>query len=228
MSMRSVCGNRPKDIQAFVELITFVGPLPDVEEEKDLEDDKTLIEPEHTQGVRVEVASPQTDRKPMKGYIKWVVIAFLAVAIISFSVNYLHLTSSSSKETIENATSSQTVKEYPIYASDGTVAYKYTGKLNANKLPDGAGKATYQDGRIYEGPFVNGIRQGSKAKFTFSDGNVFEGSFAGDQFAKGKLTSHQSDSYGMYFVGAFHDGQPYNGTWYNKDGSKYGSIKNGK
>jgi serine/threonine protein kinase len=106
--------------------------------------------------------------------------------------------------------------------------YEYTGPVDNNERPNGNGKAVYADGRIYEGPFVNGVRQGDNAWFQFSDGNVYEGSFVNDEFGTGTLTSHQSDSKGMYFQGTFKNDQPYTGNWYNADGSLYSRLNNGK
>jgi len=49
-----------------------------------------------------------------------------------------------------------------------------------NELPNGFGKATYADGRVYEGNFVDGYRSG-KGKMTFSDKTVYEGDYVRDK-----------------------------------------------
>ena len=103
-----------------------------------------------------------------------------------------------------------------------------TGKAKVQGVPSGLGKAVYPDGRIYEGPFMNGMRHGKGATFGFSDGNVFKGSFEYDHLKKGRLTSVQEDSKGVYFEGSFSDDKPYDGGWFDADGEQFGTVKNGK
>ena len=55
---------------------------------------------------------------------------------------------------------------------DGNV-YIYSGELT-NGLPNGYGKAIYNDGSIYEGNFSNGLRHG-KGKMTYPDGHTYTG-----------------------------------------------------
>jgi serine/threonine protein kinase len=77
-------------------------------------------------------------------------------------------------------------------------------------VPNGKGKAVFEDGRVYEGNFANGIRSG-KGKMTFKDGSYYEGEVKNNRAAG---------------TGSYHwkDGTYYNGTWENDnylDGSIY-------
>jgi len=91
---------------------------------------------------------------------------------------------------------------------------KYTGQVNDEGLPHGKGKAVFSDGRIYEGPFVNGKCEGEKVVLTYENGDTFEGTFQDNDLKEGKFTNHQS---GYYFKGTFRDGVPDEGKWFDKN-----------
>ncbi|MBE6336469.1 MAG: hypothetical protein E7066_07340 [Lentimicrobiaceae bacterium] len=103
------------------------------------------------------------------------------------------------------------------------LSYSYSGEINSQKMPHGKGSGIYDNGK-YVGSYSNGLRHGN-GTFDTSDGeNHYQGAFADDLYSNGTLAL----SNGMYFVGTFNNGQPYNGTWYNKDKSVNCTIKNGK
>lgn len=107
--------------------------------------------------------------------------------------------------------------------------YKYTGDLvdTLGALPNGKGKATFEkDGTLYEGNFVNGICEDNtgKATTTFASGDKYTGTFKGGNFDEGRY-DYVAEK--CYFVGTFKDGNPYNGTWYNDDGSLSAHVVNG-
>lgn len=151
-------------------------------------------------------------------------IAVLAVVVVAlyFSVKaILHPNTNSDTPTAEvpeQAEATKTVTNMPL---DTTVVSfgmgNYTGQVDENDVPNGKGEAWYDDGSYYKGQFVNGIMQGDSCYFRFSNGDVYEGSFKGNQFSKGKITLAADKS---YFVGMFYNGQPYYGTWYDKNGKK--------
>lgn len=99
--------------------------------------------------------------------------------------------------------------------------FTYTGEVKDGK-PNGKGMGVYSYG-TYVGTYQNGVRHGD-GKFESKDGsNKYEGTFANDKYDTGKLT--MSDGY--YFDGTFKDGQPYNGSWYDKSGKLDSKVVNG-
>jgi serine/threonine protein kinase len=126
--------------------------------------------------------------------------------------------SNTSEASTENNVEETQDKDVSDMAFDG---YTYTGHIT-NGVPNGEGEAKYDNGSVYKGSWVNGVRTGDNAYFLFSDGNVFKGTFENDEIVKGELTSNQNDeTNGMTYKGTFKNGQPYEGYWYNIDGSVY-------
>lgn len=108
-------------------------------------------------------------------------------------------------------------------------SFTYTGTFivseNGDTLPDGVGGlATYSDGSVYEGDFVKGKRSGH-ASYKYSNGDTFEGEFLNNHLSKGRYTASKE---GIYFEGKFKDDNPYDGVWYEKNGTKMSSIKAGE
>lgn len=158
----------------------------------------------------------------------WGLAIIIAIVYFTMGANSSEDDKNQTAQTAQiTAAAQKTVSEIPIYGADGTVAYKYAGQVDGNNLPHGKGTATYDDGRKYVGQFEHGMRQG-EATFTFSDGNVFKGTFKNDKLSKGRLTSHQKDTKGMYFTGTFNNDQPYTGSWHLANGSVYVKMVNGK
>ena len=115
-----------------------------------------------------------------------------------------------------------------IKLPDGS-EYKYTGELvdTLGALPNDKGKAKFEkDGSTYEGNFVNGICEDTtgKATMTYASGDKYTGTFKGGNFNEGRY-DYVAEK--CYFVGTFKDGNPYNGTWYNDDGSLSAHVVNG-
>ena len=111
----------------------------------------------------------------------------------------------------------ETVTDEPIYAADNSVAFTYTGQVNADKKPNGQGTAKYTDSEkdTYTGKFQNGMRVDKDATLVFKNGDTYKGSFVTDQFDEGVYTIKDD---GSFFKGKFKDYQPYDGGWYTKTG----------
>lgn len=97
----------------------------------------------------------------------------------------------------------------------------YTGQVSYNddntSMADGKGKATFDNGCSYEGPFTNGLMHGDNALYKYANGDTFKGSLVNNLFTKGTYTVKET---GEYFTGTFdNQGQPKKGTWYDKDGN---------
>ncbi len=110
------------------------------------------------------------------------------------------------------------------YASNS----KYTGQFQ-NSLRHGKGKMTYQDGNIYEGPFVHGKKSGENGAMTFAaNGDKYVGQWQSDQpNGKGKYYFFTKERYEGDFVNGTFEGQ---GTMYYPDGARFvgGWSKNRK
>lgn len=114
------------------------------------------------------------------------------------------------------------VRNMEITNSEG-YTFSYTGPLNDQNMPDGKGTGVYDNGK-YTGEYSNGLRQGDGTYETNDGKNRYKGTFYGDQYGEGTLTLAD----GVYFIGSFQGGQPYNGTWKNPNGSVISEVKNGK
>ena len=113
-------------------------------------------------------------------------------------------------------------KEHPFTVTDlyYTTAYgpcSYTGPVDEDRKPNGKGEAKFEDGRLYKGNFVHGVMEGDDAYFMDDEGNTFNGTFRKDHYYRGTFTWADD---GTYFVGTFKDGQPNEGTFYDKNGNK--------
>lgn len=99
--------------------------------------------------------------------------------------------------------------------------YLYTGPTDEDGIPNGIGVADFTDGRLYIGPFYHGRIQGD-AFFRYDNGDTFEGDFTNEsKFGKGKYTIWKDES---YFEGTFKNGAPFEGQWFDKNGSLIETI----
>ena len=142
----------------------------------------------------------QTDKKTNSHKIKkWVIL--LLFAIIGFG-GYLVYASLQNQEYVTAR----------VYKDANGQNYTYTGYISQNG-PDGKGTGVYSYG-TYTGEYKNGLRHGN-GEFKSTDGsNKYKGTFSNDKYDTGILTVAD----GYYFDGNFKDGQPYNGSWYDKTG----------
>ena len=120
------------------------------------------------------------------------------------------------KEEIVDAVT-PTAVEIAVFHSTALGDYSYTGPVDADGQPHGTGKASFSDGRSYQGPFVHGVMQGTGATFHMKNGDVFTGEFRDDRFHNGRYTIKDD---GSYFEGSFKNGQPDQGSWYDKNGNR--------
>lgn len=117
------------------------------------------------------------------------------------------------------------------FINDDLWAYLYTGPVDNDGLPDGIGEAIFiegskPDGRAYRGPFDSGTFGGEKsAEMKMQNGDSFSGTFKNNLFNEGTYTVKAT---GEYFKGAFKDGTPYKGIWYNKKGKNLTVVDGSK
>lgn len=139
--------------------------------------------------------------------------------------------SSSTEEASESTAEWVEDKKITISKGAKTLTYTYTGPM-VNGLPNGVGQARYDGVKStteYDGPFVDGIREGKNGTLRFVGGeykgDVYVGDFHNDLF-EGKCKYTRSD--GLVFKGTAHDNDLYNGTWCDEDGEKISVVTNGR
>ena len=122
-----------------------------------------------------------------------------------------------------------TVKEGP----QNMRQYTYTGALSTapGALPNGEGTAQFKKygdipASTYKGRFVDGLCHDAtgEATLTFTSGDRFKGSFNKGYYDKGTYTL----SDGSYFTGSFKSGNPWEGRWYDANGTLSAKVKNGE
>ena len=160
------------------------------------------------------------------------IIGFLVVAVVFFTwfsnhqsemrSNQLAEFESLEADTIESEQNIEHVTGLTFKDASGN-DFSYTGEVIDGK-PNGKGTGIYSYG-TYTGDYVDGLRQG-EGKFESKDGsNKYEGTFVDDMYDEGRLAMTDN---GDFFDGKFKDGNPYNGSWYDKTGKLYSKVVNGK
>jgi hypothetical protein len=104
----------------------------------------------------------------------------------------------------------------------GTYRYsansKYTGQFQTGAR-HGVGKMTYADGNVYEGPFVQGRKQGDGGTMTYLNGDRYVGQWSSDlPNGKGKYFFKTKERYEGDFKNGTFEGQ---GTMTYPDGAYY-------
>lgn len=112
---------------------------------------------------------------------------------------------------------------------------RYEGQLDAG-VPDGNGKAVFQNGQIYDGAWRAGKKEG-QGTLTFPDGGEFVGTFDNNIQEKGMLRRADGTEYsGNWKDGKltgdgsarWPDGSRYTGTWKQGKFDGYGTLKAGR
>eukprot|EP00934_Nitzschia_sp_Nitz4_P002124 Nitzschia sp. Nitz4//scaffold341_size29662//15258//16685//NITZ4_008039-RA/size29662-processed-gene-0.27-mRNA-1//-1//CDS//3329548549//2124//frame0 len=110
----------------------------------------------------------------------------------------------------------------------GTMKYhkqarEYVGDWEMGKY-HGHGTLTNPQGDVYEGPFIDGIKEGKGANMTYHDGRSFKGRyhlgkmreghliFADGSYYEGLLENNKRSGFGLY---KFKNGDQYEGQWKN-------------
>lgn len=182
---------------------------------------ETLDENEKEDNAIVEISDNNTNNKNK------IVIAFIA-ALVSVVGIYLVVGGvNPASDDVKTKTVSNilTVKDSLINNNEYGSG-SYNGEINSdNRMPEGKGSIHFKkDNLVYEGHWVSGAIEGEGKMIYINDNIVMTGTFEDNLFIKGKCT--MSD--GTYFEGDFKDGQPYNGTWYKKNGTFDYKYKNGE
>lgn len=256
-SMQMVISERPQSMDEFLRLLpekvnfpagedndpTLIDPHVEKESKKGEAsvDKKPSAKPQNTQTQSkgknpkkpLKLFGKRLSRRKLRSFVIWFICIIIVVGLIifgSFLVNSSRESNVSTGATLQvDTTMTDTavtevtqVTDYAFTNSQG-LKFTYTGPL-VNDEPNGEGTGMYANG-TYSGPYSNGLRHGEDGTFKTSDGkNSYKGSFYNDKYNRGTLTLNTGES----FEGTFSNGQPYNGTWYNADGTFNSNVKNGK
>lgn len=169
---------------------------------------------------------PESNSKSQLGIIAAIVIALCVGGYFAFGGNSTNAPNAGGQGGEQIAEPVVKVEHVAgqTFKDAGGQDYTYTGEVLEGK-PNGKGTGIYTYG-TYTGEYKNGLRHGNNGTFESKNGsNKYKGSFKNDQYEKGKLTLTAD---GSYFEGTFSKGQPYNGKWYNKDGSFNSDVVNGE
>lgn len=174
-------------------------------------------------------------RRKLKSFAMWCICIVCLVALAVFGyflknqskANAEAVSAIAEKNNGQTIETQETAKIYNVmnhrFKNSQGLTFTYTGQMKNNE-PNGIGTGKYANG-TYSGPYSNGLRHGEDGTFKTSDGkNSYKGSFYNDKYNRGTLTLNT----GVSFIGTFSNGQPFNGTWYNADGTYNSEVKNGK
>lgn len=184
------------------------------------------IEPQENNDESMEDIEKENDdrRKSfiIPGIIAVVVLIIVLISMCKGNTSNTSIPIADNDTIIEQTDSIISGQDLYVTTSKG-ISFYYTGQI-VDSIPNGIGTGRYDNGE-YNGQYVNGLREGDNGRFETYDGkNIFEGSFKNDEYEKGTLTLNT----GEYFIGDFKDGQPYNGSWQNADGTFNSEVVNGK
>ena len=205
--------NKDKEIGEIDEE-TIIPSKDTIEREVDIK----IVQEDRTQSSSDTKTSKFIDVNESKGCFIIVILGFL-IYIVTYNLVQCSFSNSSKSPAIDTDSIVEVVDsvvdviDYDYNSPLGKC--KYTGSFDENNKPHGRGKATFSDGRYYEGFFVNGDLSGDNAIFKYPNGDEFRGTFKNNAFYEGTYTIKED---GSYFTGTFKNGQPDKGTWYDKNG----------
>ena len=243
---------RPQNVEQVTEFLKEGGdsvPPKDVVHETPVTDDdstrtKVREGAQRPQRQGNEKAAPTTATKPAKTQslrvLQGILVVFALIIVatgiwaVVRNIGGEETGETSGTESVETVPMKE-VKDMPMTVYGGPQnmrTYKYTGPIEdrVGALPQGNGKAVYSaqgqiPGSTYTGAFKDGLCEdpSGNAKLVFDSGDTFVGTFVGGFYDKGRYTL----SDGNCFEGSFKESRPYNGKWYNPDGSFSATVVNG-
>ena len=200
-------------------------------------DVETKLKPEPAPAVRVAEPVPNDESESKSRKLWPVVLAACAGLLLVIGLYAIFHNSESPQsgdeaseeavervEQVEEAEETKTVENAQVViplCADGT-SCTYSGPVDADGMPDGAGKVMFDNGDRLEGSFKNGNAEGEDCKYYFKSGDKFEGTMQNNEFVRGRYSLPD----GSYFDGTFEDYRPKYGTWYNKNGKVIKTIEN--
>lgn len=161
----------------------------------------------------------------LKKVMVGVLAALVVLCVVILAWKAMGTTHEDAPQVVESPHVEEAELDFTLQGEDGSAVTKFHYKgLVVDGVPEGKGVGEYAEG-VYEGNYHAGKREDSHAVMTMTNGDVYDGSWEDDYYAHGRYTMSES---GMYYEGDYRHGEPYNGTYYNQDGSVYNHVKEGK
>lgn len=205
---------RPQSITDFLKIL-------DSEKESEEEEDNTILDQPTTPESEIIHTTEEPvaqEKKENKGTSKKKMNILLILVCLLGGVAAFFI----AKPTFNSSTATE-VTDMSYTNSLGTT-FTYTGEVDENGIPNGEGRGVYNNG-VYEGYYVDGLRQGAAIYDTSDNTNHFEGTFDNDVYSTGKLTFTND---GSYFEGTFNGDGLYDGTYYDNTDKTTWTVKKGE
>ena len=236
--------SRPQNVEEITKQLSTINTEDEqtevlISREKDIEepDEETILAPKEVEDKHIEDKEivrqdyPQTNESKKESYINsdsynkgncftgcFIIVLFAcAIFVLSFALKDCNNNVKDSSDSIVVTDSNEDVDYVENYDYNSPIGKcKYTGKI-VDDVPDEEGEAYFEDGRYYKGNFEKGNLTGENALFRYPNGDEFRGTFKKNAFYEGTYTIKED---GSCFKGTFKNGQPDNGSWYDKNGRK--------
>lgn len=162
------------------------------------------------------------ESKKSNGFIIIGVCVFIAILAVLLYASYIFSSQSNTETEVQASqdnivdVDTRSANEVVKMRYQSALGYcEYSGPVDDSNIPNGIGEAIFKHG-YYKGNFEHGVLTGENSFFKYSNGDTFEGEFRNNAFFYGRYTVVDQDY--NYFVGYYKNGQPHNGTWYDKNG----------
>lgn len=210
-AMSSARKNRFGDVSSFISAL-----------KNEVEGEETHVIRAETVEERAEASNSNVHNSAKSNVIRNTIIvcSIIAVSIFTFFISR-NTDSSQPQETTEvveemqdNTPQITSVTDAIIQTTLGNAVY--SGDIDENGLPHGKGIARWEKGEgiQYDGEWVHGNMEG-QTTYTQRSGDTFVGTFKDNHYQRGRYTIKED---GSYFDGTFKNGQPDQGSWYDKFG----------
>ena len=210
-AMSSARKNRYERVSTFTRDIT---PIEENEETQVIQED-TIQEPI--------IKEPAQNISNKSHSLRNAIFICSIIAVIVIIIIFTNKTSSESATALGIEKNEQVIASHPTFVNNVNIQTTlgnavYTGDVDESGLPHGKGVAIWEkgDGKKYDGDWVHGNMEG-QTTYIQRSGDTFVGTFKDNRYQKGRYTIKED---GSYFDGAFKNGQPDQGSWYDKSGSK--------
>ena len=205
-------GTEPQPLSTYDDETTFISQPLSKEGKKD-DNPKKVVSKE----VDIEASDSYINDINVESRVgkNFLIICF--VCLVGSLILYFVLNSGADQTKDSNSTQIEEVASQTVIRMHYSTAIgncQYAGPVDEQGVPNGYGEAFFDDGRYYKGFFDHGVLNGKDSYFKYSNGDEFKGEFSNNSFYYGMYVIAED---GSYFVGSYKNGQPDDGTWYDKN-----------